>query len=65
MSALLAGLHERGLLGAAARPALRGIAGGELHAVLATAATAAAIVCGRRGSDPPTRAELDALVVTR
>jgi hypothetical protein len=36
-----------------------------LTTVLTDAALAAAITCGRRGSDPPTRAELDALAVVR
>jgi fructokinase len=58
MSALLAGLHDRRLLGAAARAALQAIDADTLAAVLTNAALAAAITCGRRGSDPPTRAEL-------
>lgn len=58
MSALLAGLHDRQLLGAAARDDLRAIAPDTLAAVLTDAARAAAVTCGRRGSDPPTRAEL-------
>lgn len=65
MSALLAGLHDRGLLGAARRDPLRAIDGETLRAVLRTAALAASITCGRQGSDPPTRADLDALVATR
>ena len=58
MSALLAGLHDRHLLGAAARADLRAIAPDTLATVLTDAARAAAVTCGRRGSDPPTRAEL-------
>lgn len=58
MSALLAGLHDRHLLGAAARAGLRTIAPDTLARVLTDAARAAAVTCGRRGSDPPTRAEL-------
>ena len=58
MSALIAGLHDRDLLGAAARAGLRAIAPDALATVLTDAARAAAVTCGRRGSDPPTRAEL-------
>ena len=65
MSALLAGLHDRHLLGAVARADLRAMAPDTLAAILTDAARAAAITCGRRGSDPPTRAELDALAVAR
>ncbi|MHA6793143.1 carbohydrate kinase family protein [Pseudonocardia bannensis] len=57
-AALLAGLHRRGLLGAAARPALRAIDAATLEAVLDGAVAAAAITCSRRGADPPTAAEL-------
>ncbi|WP_228564479.1 PfkB family carbohydrate kinase, partial [Catenulispora rubra] len=60
MSALLAGLHDRHLLGASARDPLRAIDLDALTSLLTDAALAAAITCGRRGSDPPTRAELDA-----
>jgi fructokinase len=62
-AALLAGLHRRELLGAAARPALRGIDGPTLDALLDEAARAAAITCSRRGADPPTAAEMAALTV--
>jgi len=58
--ALLAGLHDRDLLGAAARPALRAVDEPTLHALLDEAALAAAITCSRRGADPPTRADLTA-----
>jgi fructokinase len=57
-AALLAGLHRRGLLGAAARPALRALDAGTLDALLDEAALAAAITCSRRGADPPTADEL-------
>jgi fructokinase len=60
MSAVLAGLYERGLLGAERRAALRAAPGSMLTEVCAEAARAAAITCGRRGADPPTRAELTA-----
>jgi hypothetical protein len=36
-----------------------------LATILTDAAVAAAITCGRRGSDPPTRVELDALAALR
>ena len=58
--ALLAGLHERGLLGADARQALRAVDEPTLHALLDQAALAAAITCSRRGADPPTREDLAA-----
>lgn len=59
-AALLAGLHRRGLLGAAARPALRALDADTLDALLDEAALAAAITCSRRGADPPTAEELRA-----
>jgi fructokinase len=54
MSALIAGLHRRGLLGPVR------LAGVEEHLedVLATATRAAAITCTRLGADPPTLVEL-------
>jgi fructokinase len=54
MSALIAGLHRRGLLGPVR------LAGVEEHLedVLATATRAAAITCTRQGADPPTLVEL-------
>jgi fructokinase len=57
-AALLAGLHRRGLLGAAARPALRAVDAETLDALLDEAALAAAITCSRRGADPPTADDL-------
>lgn len=57
-AALLAGLHRRDLLGAAARPALHALDEGTLDALLDEAAVAAAITCSRRGADPPTADEL-------
>jgi len=57
-AALLAGLHRGGLLGAAARSALREVDGPTLGALLDEAALAAAITCSRRGADPPTAADL-------
>ncbi|MFP5022825.1 carbohydrate kinase family protein [Pseudonocardia phyllosphaerae] len=60
-SALLGGLHRRGMLGAEQREQLYGIDRETLEAVLTEAVEAAAITCSRHGSDPPTRAELDAV----
>ncbi len=60
MSAVLAGLGRRGLLGAGRREALRSAGAEVLAGVFDEAARAAALTCGRRGADPPTRAELDA-----
>ena len=57
-AALLAGLHRRGLLGAAARERLRAVSEESLDALLDEAATAAAITCSRRGADPPTADEV-------
>jgi fructokinase len=57
---LLAGLHRRRLLGAAARPALHKITHATLDALLDEAMLAAAITCSRRGADPPTAEDLDA-----
>ncbi|MFR9777869.1 carbohydrate kinase family protein [Micromonospora sp. MS34] len=58
---LLAALSERDLLGVARRPALRAAGPETLDAVLNEAARVAAWTCGRRGADPPTRAELAGL----
>ncbi|MFC5237201.1 carbohydrate kinase family protein [Pseudonocardia zijingensis] len=59
-AALLAGLHRRGLLGAANRPALRAVDADTLDTLLDEAALAAAITCSRRGADPPTADDLAA-----
>ena len=55
MSALIAGLHARGLLGAVR---LEGLSEQALHDVVDYAVKAAAITCTRHGADPPTAAEL-------
>ncbi len=60
MSAVLAGLRDRGLLGADRREDLRSATAATLVEVFDEAARAAALTCGRHGADPPTRAELDA-----
>ena len=57
-AALLAGLHGRDLLGAAARERLRSVDAETLDRLLDWAAEAASITCSRRGADPPTAAEL-------
>jgi fructokinase len=58
MSAVLAGLGRRGLLGAGRRDALREAAAPVLTEVFDEASRAAAVTCSRRGADPPTRDEL-------
>jgi fructokinase len=60
MAALLAGLHRRDLLGAAARPALRALAAPDIEGLLSEAVLASALTCTRVGADPPTAAELAA-----
>ncbi|MGH8892418.1 MAG: carbohydrate kinase family protein [Actinomycetes bacterium] len=60
MSALLAGLHSRDLLGAAARDALAGLGPTAVDGLLEEAVTASAITCSRVGADPPSAAELAA-----
>jgi fructokinase len=60
MSAVLAALCRRGLLGAGRRDALRAAPASTLTEVFDEAARAAALTCGRHGADPPTREELDA-----
>lgn len=54
MSALIAGLQSRGLLGAVR---LEGLTEQSLHDVVDYAVKAAAITCTRHGADPPTAAE--------
>ncbi|WP_240157434.1 carbohydrate kinase family protein [Pseudonocardia broussonetiae] len=63
-AALLAGLHERDLLGADRRDALRALDAAQLDALLDLAARAAAITCSRRGADPPTADELRVATAT-
>ncbi|HZE32541.1 MAG TPA: carbohydrate kinase [Actinoallomurus sp.] len=60
MSAVLAGLGRRGLLGADRRDALRSAEVPALAEVFDEASRAAALTCARRGANPPTREELDA-----
>jgi fructokinase len=54
MSALIAGLHTRGLLGPTR---LDGLTAADLHDIVDYAVKAAAITCTRHGADPPTAAE--------
>jgi fructokinase len=64
VSALLAGLYQRELLGAKRRDALRTIDERALVDVLDLAVLASALTCARRGADPPTSAELAAALAT-
>ncbi len=58
MSALLAGLARRDLLGAARRASLQVLPPGEVGALLDEAIAASAITCSRPGADPPRSGEL-------
>jgi fructokinase len=58
MSALLAGLHRRGLLGVDRRAHLGAVDTDTLSAVLDEAVLASAITCTRHGADPPTAQDL-------
>ena len=58
MGALLAGLHGRDLLGAAARDRLRSLDAATVSALLDEAIAVSAVTCSRRGADPPTAAEM-------
>jgi fructokinase len=58
MSALLAGLAHRDLLGADRRQALRAMVADDVAALLDEAIAASAVTCSRQGADPPRAAEL-------
>jgi fructokinase len=60
VSALLAALYQRELLGAHRRGALRSIGQQLLVEILDEAVLASAMTCARRGADPPSLAELRA-----
>lgn len=58
MSALLGAIVDRELDGSGRREKLRQLSTGELGAILAAAATAAAITVSRAGANPPSKIEL-------
>lgn len=58
MSALIAGLYRRGVLGADARVQLSALPGDDVAALLDEAVRASAVTCSRQGADPPTAEEL-------
>jgi fructokinase len=64
VSALLAALYDRHLLGADQRERLQLIDSTTLAEVVDQAIVASAITCTRRGADPPARAELEAALRT-
>ncbi|MFF1252576.1 carbohydrate kinase [Pseudarthrobacter sp. NPDC058329] len=61
MAALISGLAQLNLLGAAARPRLQDLGQEELHALATYANQAAAITCSRPGANPPISSELGSL----
>ncbi len=61
MAALISGLSQLGLLGAANREELRRLDQGHLAALCRYAAAAAAVTCSRPGADPPRSVELQPL----
>lgn len=64
-SGLLDGLHRAELVGGARRDALAAIDEATLGSVVDAAALIAAITCSRPGADPPTRAEVDAVLAAQ
>jgi fructokinase len=64
-SGLLEALHRADLIGGARRDAIATIDESTLAGVVDAAALAAAITCSRSGANPPTRAEVDALLAAR
>ncbi len=58
---LIDGLARAGALGGGDRQRMAALGTGGLARVLDRAATVASITCGRRGADPPTSAEVDAV----
>lgn len=63
MAALIAGLTQLDMLGAAARERLREINQDQLHALANYANTAAGITCSRPGANPPELADLGPLAI--
>jgi fructokinase len=64
-SGLLEALHQADLIGGSRREAVAAIDESTLASVVDAAALTAAITCSRPGADPPTRAEVDALIAAR
>jgi fructokinase len=64
-SGLLDGLRRANLIGGERRDALASTDEATLVSILDRAAQVAAITCSRPGADPPTRAEVDAMLTTR
>jgi fructokinase len=60
MAAIISGLLDRGLDGAASRDALRTLSLEDLRALLTECAAAAAVTVSRHGAQPPRREELSA-----
>lgn len=61
MGALIAGLRRRELLGAERRGALTALDADTVGALLDEAVAVSAVTCSRRGADPPTAAEMQAM----
>lgn len=64
-SGLLEALYRADLIGGSRRDAVAAIDESTLASVVDAAALAAAITCSRPGADPPTRAEVDALLAAQ
>jgi len=64
-SGLLEAMYRADLIGGSRRKAVVAIDESTLASVVDAAALAAAITCSRPGADPPTRAEVDALLAGR
>ena len=64
-SGLLEAMHRADLIGGSHREALAAIDEATLISIVDAAALTAAITCSRPGADPPTRAEIDALLAGR
>ncbi len=64
-SGLLEALHRADLIGGSRREAVAAIDESTLASVVDAAALTAAITCSRPGADPPTRAEIDAVLAAR